>query len=35
VLYLENNLARHVFTPDRIVVLKLLASEAAISSLAV
>jgi PAS domain S-box-containing protein len=31
VLYLENNLARHVFTPDRIVVLKLLASEAAIS----
>ncbi|SHG95337.1 trifunctional serine/threonine-protein kinase/ATP-binding protein/sensor histidine kinase [Bradyrhizobium erythrophlei] len=31
VLYLENNLAPHVFTPDRIVVLKLLASEAAIS----
>jgi PAS domain S-box-containing protein len=31
VLYLENNLALHVFTPDRIVVLKLLASEAAIS----
>jgi len=30
-LYLENNLALHVFTPDRIVVLKLLASEAAIS----
>jgi PAS domain S-box-containing protein len=31
VLYLENNLALHVFTPDRIAVLKLLASEAAIS----
>ena len=31
VLYLENNLALHVFTPERIVVLKLLASEAAIS----
>jgi PAS domain S-box-containing protein len=31
VLYLENNLASHVFTPDRIVVLKLLASQAAIS----
>jgi PAS domain S-box-containing protein len=31
VLYLENNLAPHVFTPDRIVVLKLLASQAAIS----
>jgi PAS domain S-box-containing protein len=30
-LYLENNLAPHVFTPDRIVVLKLLASQAAIS----
>jgi PAS domain S-box-containing protein len=30
-LYLENNLAVQVFTPDRIVVLKLLASEAAIS----
>ncbi len=30
-LYLENNLATHVFTPERIVVLKLLASEAAIS----
>jgi PAS domain S-box-containing protein len=30
-LYLENSLALHVFTPDRIVVLKLLASEAAIS----
>jgi PAS domain S-box-containing protein len=30
-LYLENNLASHVFTPDRIVVLKLLASQAAIS----
>jgi PAS domain S-box-containing protein len=31
VVYLENNLAINVFTPDRIVVLKLLASEAAIS----
>jgi PAS domain S-box-containing protein len=31
VLYLENNLAPHVFTPKRIAVLKLLASEAAIS----
>ena len=31
VLYLENNLAPHVFTPARIAVLKLLASEAAIS----
>jgi PAS domain S-box-containing protein len=31
ILYLENNLASHVFTPDRIVVLKLLASQAAIS----
>ena len=31
VLYLENNLALHVFTPARIAVLKLLASEAAIS----
>jgi PAS domain S-box-containing protein len=31
VLYLENNLALHAFTPNRIVVLKLLASEAAIS----
>jgi PAS domain S-box-containing protein len=31
VLYLENNLGINVFTPDRIVVLKLLASEAAIS----
>ena len=31
VLYLENNLAMNVFTTDRIVVLKLLASEAAIS----
>jgi signal transduction histidine kinase len=30
-LYLENNLAPHVFTPDRIVILKLLASLAAIS----
>jgi PAS domain S-box-containing protein len=31
VLYLENSLAPHVFTPDRIVVLKLLVFEAAIS----
>src|SRR4029450_2123326 len=31
VIYLENNLAPHVFTPARTAVLKLLASEAAIS----
>ena len=31
VLYLENNLASHVFTPTRIEVLKLIASQAAIS----
>jgi PAS domain S-box-containing protein len=31
VLYLENNLTTHVFTPSRIAVLKLLASQAAIS----
>jgi PAS domain S-box-containing protein len=31
VLYLENNLASHVFTPERITVLKVLASQAAIS----
>jgi len=31
VLYLENNLTSHVFTPERIAVLKLLASQAAIS----
>jgi PAS domain S-box-containing protein len=31
VLFLENNLASHVFTPTRIAVLKLLASQAAIS----
>src|SRR6202043_1404325 len=31
VLYLENNLASYVFTPTRISVLKLLASQAAIS----
>jgi PAS domain S-box-containing protein len=31
VLYLENNLAPNVFTPARIAVLKLLASQAAIS----
>jgi PAS domain S-box-containing protein len=30
-LYLENNLASHVFTPDRILVLRLLVSQAAIS----
>jgi GAF domain-containing protein len=30
-LYLENNLAPNVFTPDRIAALKLLASEAAMS----
>jgi PAS domain S-box-containing protein len=31
VLYLENNLTSHVFTPARITVLELLASQAAIS----
>ena len=31
VLFLENNLASHVFTPDRVTVLKVLASQAAIS----
>ncbi len=31
VLYLENNLASHVFTPERISMLELLASQAAIS----
>jgi PAS domain S-box-containing protein len=31
VLYLENNLTPHVFTPTRIAVLKFLASQAAIS----
>jgi formate hydrogenlyase transcriptional activator len=31
VLYLENNLASHVFTPARIAVLRLLASQAATS----
>lgn len=31
VLYLENNLASHVFTPSRISVLEMLASQAAIS----
>jgi PAS domain S-box-containing protein len=31
VLYLENNVATHVFAPARIAVLKLLASQAAIS----
>jgi len=32
VLYLENSLASHVFTPARIAVLKLLASQAAIAA---
>ncbi|MGX9430246.1 AAA family ATPase [Bradyrhizobium sp. LeoA1S1] len=31
VLYLENNLTAYVFTPDRVTVLKVLASQAAIS----
>src|SRR3984957_7063468 len=31
VLYLENNLASHVFSPARIAILQLLASQAAIS----
>jgi PAS domain S-box-containing protein len=31
VLYLENNLTPNVFTPDRVTVLKVLASQAAIS----
>ena len=31
ILYLENNLASHVFTPSRIAVLKLLSSQIAIS----
>ena len=31
ILYLENNLTPHVFTPDRITMLKVLASQAAIS----
>ena len=31
VLYLENSLVSHVFTPARIAVLKLLASQAAIA----
>jgi len=31
VLYLENNLTPNVFTPDRITVLKVLASQAAVS----
>jgi PAS domain S-box-containing protein len=30
-LYLENNLASHVFTPDRVLVLRLLVSQASIS----
>jgi PAS domain S-box-containing protein len=30
-LYLENNLTTHVFTPNRVTVLKVLASQAAIS----
>ncbi|SIO48502.1 transcriptional regulator, TetR family [Bradyrhizobium erythrophlei] len=31
ILYLENNLTRHVFTPARIAVLNLLASQAAVA----
>jgi len=31
ILYLENNLTPHVFSPDRVTVLKVLASQAAIS----
>src|SRR6185436_7567815 len=31
ILYLENNLTLHAFTPARMAILKLLASEAAIS----
>jgi PAS domain S-box-containing protein len=31
ILYLENNLTQRVFTPDRVTVLKVLASQAAIS----
>jgi GAF domain-containing protein len=31
VLYLENNLAPGVFTPNRLAILELLASQAAIS----
>ena len=31
ILYLENNLTPHVFTPDRVTVLKVLASQAEIS----
>ena len=31
VLYLENELATHAFTPDRLAVLELLAAQAAIS----
>ncbi|HEV2879084.1 MAG TPA: GAF domain-containing protein, partial [Candidatus Eremiobacteraceae bacterium] len=31
ILYLENNLTPHVFTADRVIVLKVLASQAAIS----
>jgi PAS domain S-box-containing protein len=31
ILHLENNLTSHVFTPDRVAVLKVLASQAAIS----
>ena len=31
VLYLENNVASHVFTPSRIALLRVLASQAAIS----
>jgi PAS domain S-box-containing protein len=31
ILYLENNLTPHAFTPDRVTILKVLASQAAIS----
>ena len=31
ILYLENSLARQVFTPDRVTILKVLASQASIS----
>src|ERR1700677_5271038 len=31
ILYLENNLTRQVFTPDRVTVLTVLASQASIS----
>ena len=31
ILYLENSLTSHVFTPDRVTLLKVLAAQAAIS----